>query len=153
MELCRVTDLNRVRAILTARDIYCAMGDDFTAVIEDFRPNDHPAIWYVEVESAGEPIGLFSLFPQNRVCWEVHVAMLPWATTREKWAAARALPGWLAEHTECKRLTAAVPHCNWPAIVYGTHGIGMRFVGRQEKAFMKHGVLQDLVLLGLSIGV
>ena len=48
--------------------------------------------------------------------------------------------------------TAAVPACNWPAIVYGTHGIGMRYVGRQNRAFMKHGVLQDLIVLGLPIG-
>lgn len=126
------------------------MGDDFLPPIEKFQVNRHPDIWYLAIH---DPlIGLFSLFPQNRVCWELHVAMLPSASTRKKWEAARQLPAWLAENTECKRLTAAVPACNWPAIIYGTHGIGMRYMGRHDKAFMKHGKLQDLVLLGLSIG-
>jgi hypothetical protein len=150
--LCRTRDFESVNGILTAPEIYPLIGDDYTPPVEDFRVNEHPDIWYVAVLNSWVGLGLFSLIPQSRVCWEVHVAMLPSATTREKWAAARMLPGWLAQYTECKRLTAAVPACNWPAIVYGTHGIGMRYVGRQNRAFMKHGVLQDLILLGRPIG-
>jgi hypothetical protein len=37
-------------------------------------------------------------------------------------------------------------------LIYGTHGIGMRHVGRHAAAFMKGGELQDLIILGLSIG-
>lgn len=152
VEFCRLTNLARVRLVLTTPKIYPAIGDDYAPPVKEFKVNDHPDIWYVEAFNPSGIIGLFTLLPQNRVCWEVHVAMLSWATIAEKWEAARALPAWLAQNTECKRLTAAIPACNRPAIVYGTHGIGMRYVGRQERAFMKGGQLQDLVLLGLSIG-
>ena len=141
-----------MRAILTQPCVYDWIGDDYTPPAEEFRVNAHPDIWYLAVHSETALVGMFSLFPQNRVCWELHVVMLPWASTREKWQAARSLPSYLAEHTECRRLTAAVPASNWPAIVYGTHGVGMRYVGRQTAAVMKGGKLQDMVLLGLSIG-
>lgn len=152
VEFCRTTDYKVVWSILTASDVYPLIGDDFAPPWWRFQVNEHPDIWYVTVHNTGGTIGMFSLIPQNRVCWELHAVMLPWAGTQEKWEAARFLPAWLADHTECRRLTAAVPACNGPAIVYGTHGIGMRCVGRQAAAFMKGGQLQDLILLGRSIG-
>lgn len=143
-----------VRRILTWPGLYPLMGDDFTGPVEEFEVNKDPRIRYVVVDGGATgawALGLFALVPQNRVCWEVHVAMLPWAKPAEKWAAARALPGWL-EKTECRRLVAAVPADNPRAIVYGTHGLGMHCVGRHPKAFMHHGALRDLVLLGRPIG-
>jgi RimJ/RimL family protein N-acetyltransferase len=148
----RSKDFRLVWGILTEPEIYPLIGDDFSPPWWRFRVNEHPDIWYVAVHDAGRLIGMFSLVPQNRVCWELHAVMLPGAGTVEKWRAARALPAWLAENTECRRLTAAVPACNGPAIAYGTHGIGMHYVGRQVKAFQKNGQLHDLVLLGRSIG-
>ena len=148
----RITDLGTVRGILSSHDLYPHLGDDFTPPVEQFEPNDHPAIWYVGVRDPNGIIGIFSLFPENTVCWQVHVAMFPWAGTQEKWEAARTLPEWLNAQTDCRRLTAAVPASNRAAIIYGTHGIGMRYVGRHSAAVMKGGKLQDLILLGLSIG-
>lgn len=152
VQLCRTADFDCVRRILTLPEIYPLIGDDFTPPVEEFEVNEHPDIWYLTVHDGGRLLGLFTLLPQNRVCWELHVVMTAYCVAREKWKAARMLPEWLAQNTGCKRLTAAVPACNGPAIVYGTHGIGMQYVGRQEKAFMKCGQLHDLVLLGRSIG-
>ena len=76
--------------------------------------------------------------------------MMPWSSTTEKWDAARHFLAWLWSHTPCRRLTAAVPSFNREAQVYLTNGIGMRYVGRHEKAFLKYGSLHDLVLYGRS---
>jgi hypothetical protein len=152
VEFARLTDFALVREVLTHPAIYPLIGDDYSPPVEEFKVNEHPEIWYVAALGRKDGIGMFTLLPQNRVCWEVHVVMLPWASKREKWEAARCLPAWLASHTPCRRLTAAVPASNWPALIYGTHGIRMRYVGRQEKAFMKAGQLLDLIILGLSIG-
>ena len=152
IELWRIENLNLARELLTVKGVYELIGDDDTPPVEEFKVNDDPRIWYVAASGSRGLIGMFTLIPQSRICWELHAVMLPWAGTADKWSAARVLQAWLARHTECKRLTAAVPACNWPAIVYGTHGIGMRYVGRQARAFMKGGQLQDLVLLGCSIG-
>jgi hypothetical protein len=152
IELWRIHNLDLAREMLTLRGIYESIGDDYTPPVEQFKVNEDARIWYVAAASSRGLIGMFSLMPQSRVCWELHVVMLPWAMTSDKWSAARTLPAWLERNTECRRLTAAVPANNGPAIVYGTHGIGMKCVGRHSKAFMKGGKLQDLVLLGLSIG-
>lgn len=151
--LASTTDLHLVRRILTWPEVYPLLKDDYAPPAEEFQVNDDPRIRYVLVDANSlGALGLFLLLPQNRVCFEVHAAMLPWATPKQKWAAARALPGWLAENTECRRLTAAVPAYNRQAIIYGTHGLGMKYAGRHEAAFMRHGELRDLVLLGRSIG-
>lgn len=152
-EFFRITDLELVREILSRPEIYGAMGDDFTPPVEEFTVNDHPLIWYVGIRNEDRLIGMFVLIPENPVCWQVHVAMMPWATTTEKWAAARKLPGWLDQNSECRRLVAAVPACNRTAKVYGVFGLGMRYVGRHQAAFMKGGRLQDLIILGRPIGV
>jgi hypothetical protein len=153
VELSRITNFDLVREMFTLPDIYPLIGDDYSPPVEEFRVNSHPDIWYVAaLDRHGRVIGMFSLLPQNRICWEVHVVMLPWATRQDKWKAGRMLPAWLGAHTPCRRLTAAVPDTNWPALIYGTHGIGMRYAGRQERAFMKGGELRDLIILGLSIG-
>lgn len=144
--------MHLVRTILTNPDIYDSIGDDYTPPAGEFQVNLHPEIVYLAARSPRGLFGMFTLLPRNRVCWELHVVMLPRANTKEKWQAARELPGWLAQHTECRRLVGEVPACNWPAVVYGTHGIGMQYVGRHPSAFMKGGKLQDLIILGLSIG-
>jgi len=152
VDLHRTGDLELVREILTWPGMYEQMGDDSLPPEHAYEVPDDPRIWYVVATNGSRLVGLFVLIPQNLVCWEVHAAMMPWATPREKWAAARALPEWLGDNTECRRLTAAVPANNGPAIVYGTHGIGLRYVGRQPAAFLRGGHLQDLVLLGMPVG-
>ena len=152
MELRRTKDYATVRQILTNRDIYELMGDDYLPRPEAFVVNTHSEIWYVLVRHADRTVGLFSLFPRNACCWDLHVAMLPEADTKQKWAAARDLAPWLSIHTECKRLVGEVPRTNTPAVYYCTHGVGMRYVGTHPKAFQKHGVLTDLIILGMEIG-
>jgi hypothetical protein len=151
MNFQRTTDYTLVREILTTPDVYEHMADDYTVPREAFAVNVHPEIRYVVVRDRGVIVGLFSFIPRNVHCWELHACMLPGATAREKWKAARELEPWLAERTECKRLVAEVPRTNAPAIYYGTHGIGMRYVGTHPKAFMRFGSLQDLIILGMEI--
>jgi hypothetical protein len=149
----RTKDYALVYGILTMKDVYEHMGDDYIGRPEDFTVNRHPDIVYVTACGARGLVGLFSLFPRNRVCWELHACMLPDASTQDKWQAARDLPGWLREHTGCRRLVAEVPRTNAPAIYYGTHGIGMKYVGTHRAAFQKHGKLQDLIILGMEVGL
>lgn len=151
MEFLRTNDYGLVRRILTWPEIYATSGDDYTVPAEDFKVYEHPDIWYVLAANGLTGFGLFTLIPENTVCWKLHVGMLPWASTEQKWAAARKLAPWLGANTPCRRLTAMVPANNRTALVYGTHGIGMHYVGTQEKAFMKGGMLQDLIILGRSV--
>jgi hypothetical protein len=140
-----------VRGIFTAPDVYEHLVDDYAPHASDFVVNFHPDIWYVIACHAGGLVGLFSLLPRNRACFELHACMLPDASAQEKWEAARGLAPWIGERTDCRRLVAEVPRSNRPAIYYGTHGIGLKYVGTHERAFMKYGKLQDLIVLGMPI--
>ena len=152
MHFYRTTNLAFVRSMLTGSEDYDMLGDDTMPVREDFVVNDHPGIWYVVPVSRDDtPMGLFSLFPRNSVCWEGHVMLTNWSSTAERWDAARGLVPWLAEQSECRRLTAEVPSFNRRALAYCTHGVGMKYVGTHERAFLKHRKLWDLIILGRSI--
>jgi hypothetical protein len=152
MDFQLTTDYNLVREILTNPQAYEHMGDDYLVPREEYAVNIHPDIRYLIARNGSGNVGLFALFPRNCHCWELHVCMLPEAITPEKWEAARELAPWLGERTECRRLVAEVPRTNRAAIYYGTHGIGMRHVGTHPQAFMKHGKLQDLIVLGMPVG-
>lgn len=147
----RTKDYAMVRQIFTAPDVYEHLVDDYAPHSSDFAVNAHPDIWYVIACHSGGLVGLFSLIPKNRACFELHACMLPDACAHEKWEAARGLAPWIGERTDCRRLIAEVPRSNRPAIVYGVHGIGMKYVGTHPKAFMKYGKLQDLIILGMPI--
>lgn len=151
MNFQRTKDYAMVRQILTAPDVYEHLGDDYTPHASEFSVNAHPDIWYVIACHSGGLVGLFTLIPRNRVCFELHACMLPDACAHEKWEAARGLAPWIGERTDCRRLVAEVPRSNKPAIAFGVHGIGMRYVGTHPKAFMKYGKLQDLIILGMPI--
>lgn len=150
MHFNRTNDYGLVYQILTMKDVFEHLGDDFTGSPEAFEINKHPDIWYVTACHAGGFVGLFSLFPKNRVCWEVHACMYPEASAQDKAEAARKFPQWVKERSGCKRLTAEIPRSNKPAIHFAVHG-GMRLVGVHPKAFMKYGRLQDLLILGMSL--
>jgi hypothetical protein len=150
MEFCRTTDLALVRKILTSPDVYEHMMDDYAPAREAFQVNEHPDIWYVVAACWSSLVGLFILIPEG-VCFKLHLCMLPDATPQEKWEAARGIVPWLSERTHCKRLVAEAPRSNKPAMIFCTHGIGMKYVGTHEKAYMKYGKLQDLIVLGKSI--
>lgn len=150
MDFQRTRDLDQVYKILTCPAIYQMMGDDYLPPAEEYRVPDHPDIVYLIVGGRAL-VGLFALFPQNRICWDLHIALLPWASKAEKRDAAHSLVPWLSAHTECKRLVANAPESNRAAIYYCVHGIGMKFIGRQERAFLRNGRLRDLIILGKDV--
>src|SRR5215472_3517947 len=153
VSLARTLDYDLVREILTHPDIFDLMRDDCCPAAENFAVNTHAAIRYLKATSGGRelPFGLFALFPENAVCWDLHVAMLQWAKTSEKWQAAKALIPWLAKNTICESLVLAAPAWNKSVIMYGVHGIGMRYAGRFKKAFVKGGEFHDLVLYNREV--
>jgi hypothetical protein len=146
----RSIDYKLIREILTADPrSYDAMSDDASPSIAEFEPNQHPAIWYVVVRSAEEPIGLFTFIPQNAVCYEAHTCMLRAAWGREALTAGRGVIGWMFEHSPCRRIVGATPAYLRLAVRFAESS-GMVEYGRNPKAFLKNAILHDLILTGIS---
>jgi hypothetical protein len=146
----RTADYGLVRAILTLRDVYPHMTDDFAPKREDFEVNTDPRICYVLVEHRQALIGLFSFLPENQVCWAAHVAMRRGTSPALTHQAGREIVDWIWGNTCCLRLIASVPASNRAAVRFGLRAMGLKAYGRNKESFMKGGKLWDQVLMGRS---
>ena len=145
----RVYDLELVRAVLSHPRIFPHIGDDYAGPRESFTPNSDYRIWWVEANNDGELLGLFMFLPRSTVLWEMHVSLLPGAWGPPGLRAGRQVIPWVWENTTCRRLIGEVPRSNTLAIRWA-EACGFTRFGVNPRAFMKRGVLEDLVLLGIS---
>lgn len=145
----RTFDLDLIRTIVTHEKIWPHVADDGAGRPEDYRPVDHPAIWYVLVLSGHELMGVWIFNPQTSACWEIHTALLPkaWGTLAHR--AARFIVPWVWEHTTCRRIVTNVPVYNRLALAFAK-GAGMEQYGLNPKSYQKDGKLYDQILLGIS---
>jgi RimJ/RimL family protein N-acetyltransferase len=140
-----------VRRILTTPRIYRHISDDASPARETYRPVESEAVWYVlAIADDGEALGVFMLVPQNAVCWEVHTCLLPHAWGAKAIQAARELPGWIGQHTTCRRIITNVPDYNRLARSFAERA-GMRQFGVNQRSYLRHGQLHDQIMLGLSL--
>jgi RimJ/RimL family protein N-acetyltransferase len=146
----RTQDERLIRAIATHPRVWPTLGDDLVSDPAEWKPLFHDGIWYVVARSDEElnPVGMFIFFPENSICWQVHICMLP-----EFWGgSARAMREvfvWLWARTACLRITGSVPVWNAPAIHCGLRA-GMMPYGVNQHSSLKHGKLHHQLLLGIS---
>ena len=143
----RANDLRLVKDIYTLPRIWPHIGDDFAPEPWAFQPNDDPRIIYL-VASEQLPVGLFTFLPQNTVCWEVHIILLPRRKTRGHVILRGALE-WMFENSTAQRIVGAVPQYNRLAVQVARRA-GMKIFGTNPNSFMKNGKLENQVLFGLS---
>lgn len=119
-----------------------AATDDFAPAREAWRPIDDERIHYVLAKEGERVLTLFTLLPQNAVCWEFHM-------TRAWGAPLRPFFAWVFEHTPARRLVGAVAADN-PIAIRALRRAGMQEYGRNPQSFMRGGELRDQVLFGVS---
>lgn len=139
-----------VRRIMTHPQIWPHISDDGSPPVRDYRPPEGEHIWYVLAWDDGEELlGLWMLHPENSVTWQIHTCLLPSAWGDPAIAAARALPEWIWQHTVCRRIITNVPSSNRLALRFAIRA-GMVVYGINRGSYLKDGILQDQVCLGLS---
>ena len=131
----RTQDMELVRQIMTHPRVYPHITDDGSPSAEAFRPIEHPAVWYILVKMHGELAGVLVAAPQNSVCFEAHVCLLPncWGHSSE---AAHECCTWLFDKTGALRVVASVPGCNRLAAKMAA---GPRAVPPPEEVVASHG--------------
>lgn len=145
----RTFDLELIRTIATHPKIWPWISDDGAGTPEDYRPIDHPAVWYVTVVSRGELMGAWAFIPENSICWGMHTLLLPkaWGTFAHR--ALRDLIKWVWDNTPCQRIVGTAPVFNRLVIAFAK-GAGMEEYGMNPKSYLKRGKLYDQILLGIS---
>lgn len=149
MKFERSTDWELIKSVMTHPKIWPHITDDFAVKVEAFEPINHESAWYVLVKDGEELLGLFALYPENRVCWKVHTCLLPNAWGRRARQAAREGVKWVFDNTECLRLITDVPEYNILAYRFAQMG-GMVEFGKNPRSYMKNGQLQNVFMLGVS---
>ena len=145
----RSEDWKLIRAIATHPRVWDAISDDYTPHKEGWEPIKHSAVWYVLVKDGDELLGMFTFVPENAICWKVHTCMLPCAYGPTAQRAAKGIIQWIWEHTKCVRIITDVPAYNQLALRYAERADLERY-GVNPRSYMKRGVLQDQILLGIS---
>lgn len=106
-------------------------------------------IW-LQVQHNGESLGVFLASPHGVVCREVHSALLP-AARGVSAEASKAAIDWLFTNTQCVSILAWVPEYHRFAVRMALNS-GLKVLGRNQKSFLKNGILYDEILLGVSKG-
>jgi hypothetical protein len=143
----RSFDYSLIGEIMRHPRLYQA--DDFSPAREDYRPPENESIYYMLVRDGEELLGLFVLYPQNAVCWEIHTRLLPCAWGARAAEAAKGILEWLWTNTPAVRLVTSAPGNNRLAIRFAEAG-GLSRFGRNPASYLKNGKLHDQILLGIS---
>jgi RimJ/RimL family protein N-acetyltransferase len=144
----RTTDYELVRQAMIEPHNWRAGTDDFAPAREDFRPLEHPNVWYIAVRDAGELLGIFVLLWHSPVLVEIHTRLLPAARGRARQALA-GLVDWIWTHTGAARIVTSVIAGNCLALKLG-RDTGFVEYGVNPASCQKDGRLRDQHLLGIG---
>ena len=148
MTIARTFDLDLVRGIITAPEVYRHVSDDGSPKPEDFTPAGDPRIIYLGIEDGGALNGVFMLVPQNVATVEVHTCL-----RKPLWGAAIQATKqgirWVWENTNFQRIVTNVPAPNRLATMLSKKS-GMEMYGVNRRSFLKGGYLYDQLLFGIS---
>jgi hypothetical protein len=142
----RSHDLPLIRALIV--DNWDQVSDDTSEPMESFVPPDHPSIWYVLVRHDENPIGLF-MFERRGVEFLVHCCLIPGTGGFKAVRSLKEVLGWMWANSPARRITGSVPAYNARTLKQARL-VGMKQFGVNEKAVLKHGKLEDLILFGIS---
>lgn len=145
----KTTDLNLVKETITQPYIYGPASDDGAPSPDDFSPVNSPLCHFVAMYKDEEYLGLYMLVHRNSVTLEIHTCLLDKARGELADECAQEILSWVWQNTEAQKVITEVPGTNRAAFSYAVRA-GLKIYGLNTKAWLKNGVLDDLILLGIS---
>lgn len=149
MRFERTFDERLIRSVVTNPKVYQGVSDDFSPHASLFEPRLDAAIWHIAVYRENELIGLFIIWSQSLILWEIHTCILPTAWGADALEAAREIVPWIWENTTCERLVTNVPAYNVLAYRFALKA-GMVQYGVNPLSYRKYGKLWNQYCLGMS---
>ena len=145
----RTRDFGLIKSIATHPRVYPAISDDYSPAPEDWKPFIEEAVQYILAKYDDELLGMWVLIPENRVNWKVHTCLLPAGYGSRGAEAARVGIEWVFANSPCLRISTEVPEYNQLALRFSMNA-GMKIFGFNPGSYMKNGILQGQILLGVS---
>lgn len=149
MKFERTNDIELVATIARHSKLYRVSSDDYSPPPHEWSPLQHESIWHVLCWDDKELLGMFVFIPESRICFRIHVCLLPAAYGERSARAGRAVTRWIFENSPVLRLTGSIPKYNSLALRFARLCNWNQF-GINEKSHMKNGVLHDQLLFGIS---
>lgn len=103
------------------------------------------AQYFVVVDGA-RAVGLVIGIQQSPICLELHVCLTPACRGRAAMAAAKAFFAWLPTATPYRKVIGSLPAYNRP-VRHFCRAIGFTVLGVNEKSTMRHGKLEDQIIV------
>jgi RimJ/RimL family protein N-acetyltransferase len=146
MKIERTRDLTLIASILGHPAIWPHIHEDGTKAPD---PVDHDGLHWLLV-SDDAPAGVFLLHARSAMCYEMHTCLLPriWGAGANE--AARLLLSHAFGPMGAAKLVTNVPASNRAALRFAKAN-GMREEGVNRESFLKDGVMQDQIMLGITI--
>ena len=141
----RTNDIKLVGEIARHSKIYPASSDDYAPPPQDWSPLQHESIWHVLVRDVDELLGMFVFIPESRICWRIHVCLLPCSYGERTSEAFSEVTKWMFRNSPVLRLVGSVPKYNTLACRLARLG-GWKQFGVNEQSWMKHGKLHDMLM-------
>ncbi len=149
LQIWRIFDMDRIRQIMTAPEVYRHISDDGSPAPEDFQPIESDKVLYLAIEPEGQTVqGIFMCVPHNSICLEVHTCLTSPLFGRSTEAALASLE-WVWKNTGFQRIFTNVPIYNSLAHRLARN-VGMILFGVNQRSFLKDGKLHDQLMLGLN---
>jgi RimJ/RimL family protein N-acetyltransferase len=148
LTFARTRDYELVRRVLTHESQLRMSSEDATDVAT-WSPQRDDRVWYIAVRAYGKLYGIFTLIPQNAVCYEIHAALLPGGWGVNTRPALIGVIAWMFRHSPARRIVASIPIYNRLAIKLARDA-GMQQFGTNPASFQRGGVLHDQELFGIS---
>ena len=145
LTLARTHDMPLVAAIMGPPAIWPHIHEDG---LEEPAPLDLDGFhWLLVADDA--PAGVFLAYPRGAACWEVHTCLLPRTWGGGAAHAARLLLAHLFNTIGCDKVVTNVPAYNRAALRFAKAS-GMRAEGTNTASFLRNGVLEDQIMLGIT---
>jgi RimJ/RimL family protein N-acetyltransferase len=145
IKLARTHDMPLVAAIMSHPAIWPHIHEDG---LDEPAPLDLDGFHWLLVDD-GAPAGVFLAHPRGAACWEVHTCLLPRTWGRNAAHAACMLLTHLFDIIGCDKVVTNVPAYNRAALRFAKSS-GMRVEGTNTASFLRNGVLEDQIMLGIT---
>ncbi len=142
-------DLDLVKSIMTHVKVWEYISDDGSPPPQEFNPCDSPHVLYLLCYDGDILLGMWMFSQVNYVTVEVHTCLLPQHGFHRSREAAKLAAQWIWDNTQCQRIITNVPRKNRIARKFA-EAAGLVQFGLNPSSFMKDGMLQDQILLGIS---
>ena len=147
MELKELSDLNLINEIILNPFVQDDIADDSSMGVSILEIPSH--VRFIVVYDNDMLCGLYMLVPQNCVTIEVHTCLLPLLRGRKAIRAGRLIIQYMFDRY--KKIISWIPADNKKAELYSKL-LGFKIEGISRESYLKNGKLQDMKLVGITIG-